>query len=55
MNIMKLLKNILTAAALVFMAAGLSSCYFRISDDAKSSSNMICDTVCTLLKEKLTP
>lgn len=32
---MKLLKNILTAAALVFMAAGLSSCYFRISDDAK--------------------
>lgn len=35
MNIMKLLKNILTAAALVFMAAGLSSCYFRISDDAK--------------------
>lgn len=32
---MKLLKNILTAAALVFMAAGLSSCYFRLSDDAK--------------------
>ena len=32
---MKLLKNILTAAALVLMAAGLSSCYFRISDDAK--------------------
>ncbi len=35
MNIMKLLKNILTAAALVLMAAGLSSCYFRLSDDAK--------------------
>lgn len=32
---MKLLKNILTAAALVLMAAGLSSCYFRLSDDAK--------------------
>ncbi len=35
MNIMKLLKNILAAAALVIMAAGLSSCYFRLSDDAK--------------------
>ena len=35
MNIMRIFKNILTAAALVFMAAGLSSCYFRLSDDAK--------------------
>lgn len=35
MNIMRIFKNILTATALVFMAAGLSSCYFRISDDAK--------------------
>lgn len=51
---MKLLKNILTAAALVFMAAGLSSCYFRLSDDAKKQFTT-CDTVCTLLKEKLTP
>ncbi len=35
MNIMKILKNILTAAALVITAAGLSSCYIRISDKAK--------------------
>lgn len=35
MNIMRIFKNILTATALVFMAAGLSSCYFRLSDDAK--------------------
>lgn len=35
MNIMKLLKNILTATVLVIMAVGLSSCYFRLSDDAK--------------------
>ena len=35
MNIMRIFKNILTAAALVLMAAGLSSCYFRFSDDAK--------------------
>ena len=35
MNIMRIFKNILTAAALVLMAAGLSSCYFRLSDDAK--------------------
>lgn len=32
---MKLIKNTLTATALVLMAVGLSSCYFRISDDAK--------------------
>lgn len=32
---MRIFKNILTAAALVLMAAGLSSCYFRFSDDAK--------------------
>ena len=32
---MRLFKNILTATALVLMAAGLSSCYFRFSDDAK--------------------
>lgn len=36
MNIIRLSKNILTAAALVLMAAGLSSCYFRLSDDAKN-------------------
>ena len=35
MNIMRIFKNILTAAALVIMAMGLSSCYFRLSDDAK--------------------
>ena len=35
MNIMRIFKNILTAVALVLMAAGLSSCYFRFSDDAK--------------------
>ena len=35
MNIMRIFKDILTAAALVLMAAGLSSCYFRLSDDAK--------------------
>ena len=35
MNIMRIFKNILTAAALVFMATGLSSCYFRFSDNAK--------------------
>ncbi len=35
MNIMRILKNILTAVALVITATGLSSCYFRISDDAK--------------------
>lgn len=35
MNIMRIFKNILTATALVIMAAGLSSCYFRFSDDAK--------------------
>ena len=35
MNIMRIFKNILTATALVLMAAGLSSCYFRLSDDAK--------------------
>ena len=32
---MKLLKNILTVAALVLMAAGFSSCYFRFSDKTK--------------------
>ena len=32
---MKLIKNTLTATALVLMAVGLSSCYFRLSDDAK--------------------
>jgi len=32
---MKFLKNILTIAALVLMAAGLSSCYFRFSDKTK--------------------
>lgn len=32
---MRLFKNILTATALVLMVAGLSSCYFRFSDDAK--------------------
>ena len=35
MNIMRIFKNILTATAIVLMAAGLSSCYFRFSDDAK--------------------
>ena len=35
MNIMRIFKNILTAAALVLTAAGLSSCYFRLSDNAK--------------------
>ena len=35
MNIMRIFKNILTASALILMAAGLSSCYFRLSDDAK--------------------
>lgn len=35
MNIMKTFKNILTAVALVIIAAGLSSCYFRLNDDAK--------------------
>ncbi len=35
MNIMRIFKNILTATALVLMAAGLSSCYFRFSDDVK--------------------
>lgn len=35
MNIMRIFKNILTAAVLVLMAVGLSSCYFRLSDDAK--------------------
>lgn len=35
MNIMRTFKNILTATALVLMAVGLSSCYFRMSDDAK--------------------
>ncbi len=35
MNIMRIFKNILTAATLVIMAAGLSSCYFKISDEAK--------------------
>lgn len=32
---MKFLKNILTVAALVLMAAGFSSCYFRFSDKTK--------------------
>ena len=35
MIIMRIFKNILTATTLVLMAAGLSSCYFRLSDDAK--------------------
>lgn len=35
MTIMKILKNILTAMALVITAAGLTSCYVRFSDDAK--------------------
>lgn len=35
MNIMRIFKNILTATVLVIMAVGLSSCYFRLSDDAK--------------------
>jgi len=35
MNIMRIFKNILTATVLVIMAMGLSSCYFRLSDDAK--------------------
>ena len=35
MNLIRLSKNILTATALVLMATGLSSCYFRLSDDAK--------------------
>ncbi len=35
MNIMRIFKNILTATALALMAAGLSSCYFRFSDDLK--------------------
>ncbi len=35
MNIIRLSKNILTATALALMATGLSSCYFRLSDDAK--------------------
>lgn len=35
MNIMKLLKNMITVAALVLTAAGLSSCYIRISENAR--------------------
>ena len=36
MNIMKISKNILTAAALIITAAGLSSCYVRISKEQKA-------------------
>lgn len=36
MNIMKAIKNILTAAALIVMATGLSSCYFRLNERAKA-------------------
>ena len=32
---MRIFKNILIATALILMASGLSSCYFRFSDDAK--------------------
>ena len=36
MNIMKILKNTITVAALVLTAVGMSSCYIRISDDQKA-------------------
>lgn len=36
MNIMKLLKNMITVAALALTAAGLSSCYIRISNEQKA-------------------
>lgn len=36
MNIMRIFKNIITAAALTITAAGLSSCYIRINNDLKA-------------------